>query len=182
MGTSCIFDVINELVDRNSCDHRGRTSNRCSRIQFLRFSRVVHSRRFACVIVGVSLFRFSVSISCHGGYRYQRVPLPSNIEKWKESLTDWHIKYGSISDIDADLHDGYIKKMCEAIEANAANNTNKSAQLYRANQATGFAALLLIVPAVLFVVQDRLAETVPHQIEIVDGKIQLACIIHEHFA
>ena len=107
------------------------------------------------------------------GYRYQRVPLPSNLEKWKTELTEWHIQYGSISDVEVDLHDGYIAKMCEAVEANAANNTNKSAQLYRANQATGLAAILLIIPAILFVVQDHSLETSPQQVEIVSGKIQV---------
>ena len=107
------------------------------------------------------------------GYQYQRVPLPSNLEEWKASLADWHTQYGSISEIDADFRDGYIKKMCEAVEANAANNTNKSAQLYRANQATGLAALLLIAPAIMFVVQDHFAETSPHLVEIVDGRIQV---------
>lgn len=107
------------------------------------------------------------------GYLYQRVPLPSNLERWRTELTEWHSEFGLTSDVEAEFFDGYITKMCEAIEANAANNMNKSAQLHRANQATGLAAILLIIPAILFVVQDHTLESGPQKVEIISGSIRV---------
>jgi hypothetical protein len=107
------------------------------------------------------------------GYEYARVPMPSALRQWRNDLVNWHTSHGAIDQVDTDFEEGFLTKLGEAVENNAANNKRRSARIYQANMATGIAAALLVPPSVLFVVQDNLSEPQPHAVEIVGGKIQI---------
>ncbi|MCP4746836.1 MAG: hypothetical protein GY874_11965 [Desulfobacteraceae bacterium] len=70
------------------------------------------------------------------GYKYQRIPTPTNIKKHYNDLKDWWSRNnGSEKDAQKDLNDYINERLSEAVERNSVNNKNKSAYIYKTNSA-----------------------------------------------
>jgi hypothetical protein len=99
--------------------------------------------------------------------------MPSALRQWSKEIADWHKRFGTISQVDNDVEEGFLKRLGEAIEVKWANNKLRSIGIYRANIATAVAATLLIAPGGLFVIQDKTTEPRPHPVEIIGGKLRI---------
>lgn len=121
-------------------------------------------------LLSLGVAAYSIFRAMHG-FEYARIPTPSKLEGWRQELTDWHAKYGSLIDIEKDIDQGYLTRLCEAVENNWLNNKRRSAHIFRATRFTGLAALFIVVPAILSVYQDVVSEPVTHNVRILSGEL-----------
>nr|VFJ93812.1 MAG: hypothetical protein BECKLFY1418B_GA0070995_10508 [Candidatus Kentron sp. LFY] len=101
------------------------------------------------------------------GYKYMKLPPPSELDRYYEELLQWHKNNGTETDARNDFDDYLYERLGESVEVNSNNNINRGNFLHMATIMIAVATLFLAISGAIYVYAKLQNGQTPYKVQII---------------
>jgi hypothetical protein len=115
--------------------------------------------------IAVAVFYIFCSIL---GYKYQKLPLLSQLKDHRAKLLSWHEKNGSTAErAEQEFEEYFMSRLSEASDYNSRNNIIRGDYVHRATFALAVSVVLAGTASALFLYQNMTEEGGPQEVRVI---------------